>query len=386
MVVLVFDRGTLYFADTAPNGRVSWIAWIVRAFLVLGISAVTSLAINSVVLKRELIQHARVMKEANEDHRLKKADTDYGISAQQKRLDTLSDDAKKLEREMVAIPPQVASLQAQAQRAGDALQAERQRLGGLGMEQSEILAATADANRRWIALRAEAARVLRDHRETKARELRATNDQRTAVGSRLTETIRNADEFMADGRKADVATLDEFNANVLTSLIRSSPGAFLKWLLTTAGLFMLELLPFVLKGTMVAQSVPGLYRANERHEIELQMEQDRETRDNNHMHFLELMEAARSAHGPRNERMRKMVRESYDKFMEITVPLMSARDSARTLLANADELGIMQRKSPKQVVPIIAMMWGEAMRDMNAVLAKHRNETMKDTTTDAPTA
>ena len=255
-MVMLFDRYFVYLSDTVEFSRWGLGAYIAaRLVVVLVTSTITSYAIIPLVLRAELQATALQMTDASEGVRRTALAAQFDIGGKAKALDTSVAAAQLAAAEVQQTPPEVARIEDQARRcvarreqaardaAGDDSDATAQRLASLRSQCQHL---------------AQAARLARAEHLARAREQLAQASQRqTEADATLTLARDKVDARVDQARVVEAEAFTPQSATVLFHLLRTDPAAFIKWLMVTLLLFILETLALWLKG-LAGRSVPGV--------------------------------------------------------------------------------------------------------------------------------
>lgn len=361
-VVMAIDRGTVYYADTSIDGGRARMAFVVvlRVLLVLIISTFTSQSALPLLLGPELKAHALVMREQRERERETELVTRSGIPALADERQRLGARIAELEARLERLPAPVqqrldaarrcwAEYGAARARAGDAADdaGARARLAAKGAAcRAQAQAADSERDRHLDTTR----RALADARDEDGRARDALADKRQAVDTRVQEAGR-----------LEAGALDERSSTVLRSLLDTDAGARAKWLLLSALLMSIELLPFALK-LMAGQSSLGRVAAHRKLRLddELRIERQRRIDEAATAVQLRLVTLRAAEHLAQSPEAWGQLRREYAALLAARAPLETVNAFLRQLDEEVERLEASLHRHP-QYASKIAAAWSDAV-------------------------
>ena len=257
-MVMLFDRYFVYLSDTVAFSRWGLGAYIAaRLVVVLVTSTITSYAIIPLVLRAELQATALQMTDASEGVRRSALAAQFDIGGKAKALDASVAAAQLAAAEVQQTPPEVARIEDQARRCA-ARREQAARDAAAAGDDSDATAQRLASLRSQCQHLAQAARLARAEHLARAREQLAQASQRqTEADAALTLARDKVDARVDQARAVEAEAFTPQSATVLFHLLRTDPAAFIKWLMVTLLLFILETLALWLKG-LAGRSVPGV--------------------------------------------------------------------------------------------------------------------------------
>lgn len=266
-LVLVLDRIFLYLSDTVSFSKNASVAfYIVRMAMVGVTSSITGGVLMPWLLRDEMNAEALLMTEAGERTRQADLSKQFDVGGKSNALAAAHGDVQVAASDLHDTPAEVARLESQAKRCfsqysqaakaaqsaraahADAAEAaeldiaEQQRLAQMQRECRRLDRASQVARAEHMALARERL-TLASQRALQAGD--ALNGAQTTVGQRVEAA-----------RAVEAEAFTPNSAKVLWHLLRNDPASFIKWLLATLLVFLLETLPLWLKG-LAGRSVPG---------------------------------------------------------------------------------------------------------------------------------
>jgi len=264
-IVVVFDRGFIYFADTSiAKGNGTVVAYAVsRICIILLVGSITAQAVIPIVMAKELAAHALYMTEQSEADRMAKLNTQYDLGSKKSEVEATTTEVKQLEKAASTIPPDIQHMLATA-RSCWADYTNRRRVlvsGGVsevqGREQLAWKASECDRESK-IANTERDAYVKRTRAQLNAAV--ALNEQASSDFSAANATIKGKIER---AREVEADAITPRSSTVLYSMLRSDSGALMKWAIISLTLLFLELFPLIQK-FQAGQSSIGRRIATER--------------------------------------------------------------------------------------------------------------------------
>jgi hypothetical protein len=248
-IVLVFDRGFIYFADTSiAKGGATVIAYAAsRICLILLVSSITAQAVIPIIMGKELAAHALYMTEQSEAERMSKLNTQYDLGSKKATVEAATSEVKKLEKAVSMIPPDIQQMLLTARSCWAEYTARRSELlsGGLSEAQGreQLIWKASECDRESKAANAEkGAYVTR----TRA-ELNAAVAFNAQAGTQFSDANAIINGKIERARVIEASAITPRSSTVLYSMLRSDPGALMKWAVVSLTLLFLELFPLIQK-------------------------------------------------------------------------------------------------------------------------------------------
>ncbi|MBK7659633.1 MAG: DUF4407 domain-containing protein [Betaproteobacteria bacterium] len=248
-IVLCLDRGFLYFADTtADKGGLRLATFLaMRLLIILCISTLTAQAVVPLILRPELTAHALKLLEQSERERAARLHDEFDLGGKTEAAKAAAADVERLERAINTLPADIDRRLAAARACWSGLTRQRRELVTAGY--TDVEADERLAPMRWRCSRASTA-AERDRDNYLAR-MRAQHETAVVHREQTVHTLADAvDAVKGRSERASAIEADAItplSSTVLWSLLKSEPGALLKWLIFSVVQLELELLPFLLK-------------------------------------------------------------------------------------------------------------------------------------------
>jgi hypothetical protein len=249
-IVVVFDRGFIYFADTSiAKGNGTVIAYAVsRICIILLVGSITAQAVIPIIMGKELAAHALYMTEQSEADRMSKLSTQYDLGSKKAAVEAATTEVKRLQQAVSTIPPDIQHVLATARSCWADYTNRRSELvrgGGVseaqGREQLAWKASECDRESK-IANAERDAYVKRTRAQLNAAV--DLNDKASTEFSTANTTIKGKIER---ARAVEAGAITPRSSTVLYSMLRSDPGALMKWAIISLTLLFLELFPLIQK-------------------------------------------------------------------------------------------------------------------------------------------
>ena len=249
LIVLIIDRNFIYAADTRADigGMLTYFYLAIRIFLIVSISSLSSQFILPLLLKSELAIHVQDIKD--------------------ERYDTA-----KLKTEIANIPPALVRQKS----AADQCRAEYKRKIntsiGPDLDEEDIVNLYAKDKIQCEHLEATYKEAYRAYLQPKQAALAGKEEAYQVAREDLTQaqTALKTDLHRTD--ENNQTHLNIASADVMWSLIRTNPGARMKYLMITVVQLVLELMPLLLK-SLLGRSALGIRIAMRSQEMQHEYEE-----------------------------------------------------------------------------------------------------------------
>ena len=248
-IVLVFDRGFVYYTDTAGNaGRFKSAMYAAfRVAVIVAVGAITTQAVMPLVLGSELKAHALSMVEANEKQRAASLGEQFGLAGKEAASTAAAGEVQKLEVAVASIPVDIQRRLTSARNCWVDYATQKSALitaGATGDEARERLVSKATV----CARDSKSSAAERDAYLTRTRtQLGRAIDARQAQQSELSESKSTVKARLVRARDVEEDSFTPRSSAVLWDLLQKNPGARTKWLIISFLLLVCELLPLIQK-------------------------------------------------------------------------------------------------------------------------------------------
>jgi hypothetical protein len=335
LLIMVFDRSTLFFLDTTRLSLRATIAWAVfRITLIVAIGSAVDAATMPVLMKAELTQAAFQNREASDAERQTALAKRFNVAARESRFDISVQQASKAEEALRTIPAPIAADITRGRECAAEIAAVRGNLRRQGYASPRIAELVSGRVSRCRELQRRASAELSAYKqdaEQHLTEARATAaDARAAYGQASGEISSR----LKGAREIEAATVTENSYSVFWDLVLSNFGAALKASALLIFQLSIELLPFLMKG-LVGRTAIGEEIAA-RHERDChETEGDTEiARNETHVRVSGSQAAASAMLGAL---ARPTVRQKMEDLAEHDAIVMASLDQAITTLQRVAE-------------------------------------------------
>lgn len=249
LIVLVLDRNFIYLADTRyeTDKKLTYVYLGIRIFLITVIGSLSSQFTMPLFLKSELAIHAQDMKDGRFTEAKERYQEKYELADKTTGLSNLEAKTVKLKKEISSLTPELVRQRAQVGQCYAEYNKKTKTTFAPDLDEHEIISLYAKDKR-------ECERIDGIYRENYRNYVALREAELAQMGSAITQAqsdIETAKKDIAqDLEKATTineAYINIASADVLSSLVRNNPGAFLKYALITLLQLCLELMPILLK-------------------------------------------------------------------------------------------------------------------------------------------
>ena len=274
LVVLIIDRNFIYAADTRADlgGMLTYLYLAIRVFLIVSISSLSSQFILPLLLKSELAIHVQDLKDDRYDTAKERYTNKYEVKDKLESEQGISSQITKLKAEIANLPPALVRQRSAAEQCRAEYRRKINTSIGPDLDEEDIANLYAKDKIQCERLEATYKEAHRAYLQPKQLAL-ATNEDAYQVAREEVTTAQAA-------LKTDLHRTDENNqtylniasADVMWSLIRTNPGARMKYLMITVVQLVLELMPLLLK-SLLGRSALGIRIAMRSQEMQHEYEE-----------------------------------------------------------------------------------------------------------------
>lgn len=258
-VLLMLDRGTLFFADTMPAGRGYALAlWVVlRSAITVAVSGITAQAIMPMILASELRGHALHMQEQSEARRLGYLNSRFEVIERKKAATTAIEEAARIEKQATILPVDIRNRLTDASRCLAIYQRRKAAVIASGLTDVEAKNILKVEGTR-CGVKQSAARNEQAAYDAKMRlMLRDAEERKGAAEAQMKTAMAAVSERIDQAAVVEKQALNTSSAVVLADLLRTNLAAKTKWALVTLIMVAFELLPLLMK-LLAGKSTIGL--------------------------------------------------------------------------------------------------------------------------------
>lgn len=258
-VLLMLDRGTLFFADTMPAGRGFVLAlWVIsRSAITVAVSGITAQAIMPMILASELRGHALHMQEQSEARRLGDLNARFEVLEKGNAATAATEEAARVEQQTSVLPIEIRNRLTDASRCWTTYRSRKSAVIASGLtdvEAQNIL--KVDGAR--CAAKQTAARNEQVAYDAKMRSaLRDAEDRKTAAEAQMKAATTAVSARIDQAAIVEKQALNPSSAIVLADLLKTNSAAKTKWASITLVMVAFELLPLLMK-LLAGKSAIGL--------------------------------------------------------------------------------------------------------------------------------
>ena len=371
MIVVVLDTAFLYFADTSiAKGRTSLLVYAaLRVIITLLVSSITSQAVMPIIMSDELAAHSLAMIEKSEDERMSKLGGLYDMDARKSAVKVATDEVKRLEKAASTIPHDIQQKLVSARSCWSNYTTRKAGYMNSGNSERD-----ARDNLRWKAIQCE--RESKDanaERDAYFKHTRMQLDAAVDFKTHTTTELFDANNII--NKKTERASLIETDAigprsaTVLWSLLRSDPGAFIKWLVFTSLLLVLETLPLTLK-FQAGQSIIGYRIAVQKAEEILELDNRFTQSKQNAVFNAGVIEASKLgiADAIRDPKVRATFADVFVAYIAAYAPTQAVQAMMSEFSARQYDVDQFMHRFP-DYASIIAQAWSRAIRETTEILS-----------------
>ena len=274
LIVLIIDRNFIYAADTRADlgGMLTYFYLAIRIFLIVSISSLSSQFILPLLLKSELAIHVQDIKDERYDTAKERYTNKYEVKDKLDSEQGISNQISKLKTEIANIPPTLVRQKS----AADQCRAEYKRKIntsiGPDLDEEDIVNLYAKDKIQCEHLEATYKEAYRAYLQPKQAALAGKEEAYQVAREDLTQaqTALKTDLHRTD--ENNQTHLNIASADVMWSLIRTNPGARMKYLMITVVQLVLELMPLLLK-SLLGRSALGIRIAMRSQEMQHEYEE-----------------------------------------------------------------------------------------------------------------
>lgn len=248
-IVLVLDRNFIYLADTKydTDKKLTYVYLGIRIFLITVIGSLSSQFTMPLFLKSELAIHSQDMKDGRFAEAKERYQEKYELANKTVGLTNLENKNAKLRKEISTLTPELVQQRSQIKKCFADYHKKIKTTFAPDLDEAEIISLYAKEKR-------ECERMDSAYRESYRNYVGPREAELAQMGAAITQAQTDIDtakkEIAQDLDKAtkiNEAYINIASADVLSSLVRNNPGAFMKYALITLLQLCLELMPILLK-------------------------------------------------------------------------------------------------------------------------------------------
>jgi hypothetical protein len=248
-IVLVLDRNFIYLADTRyeTDKKLTYIYLGIRIFLITVIGSLSSQFTMPLFLKSELAIHAQDMKDGRFTEAKERYQEKYELADKTAGLTSLEDKTTRLRKEISSLTPELVRQRGLVGQCFADYNKKIKTTFAPDLDEHDIISLYAKDKR-------ECERIDGIYRESYRNYVGPKESELAQMGAAITQAQSDIDtakkEIAQDldkTTKINESYINVASADVLSSLVRNNPGAFMKYFLLTLLQLCLELMPILLK-------------------------------------------------------------------------------------------------------------------------------------------
>lgn len=371
-IVLVFDRGFLYFADTSiAKGRATVIAYAAfRIFIILLVGSITAQAVMPIIMGKELATHALAMIEQSEAERMSKLGSQYDLGSKKAAVEGATSDVKRLEKAASTLPPDIQQKQVAARSCWADYTSRKIGLMNGGISDSE-----AREHLAWKATKCDwESKTGNSERDAYIKRTRAQLDTAVALKTQAATDFSDANATVKGkidrARVIEADAITSRSSMVLWSLLRSDPGALMKWAVVSMTLLFLELFPLIQK-FQAGQSSIGRRIATHRAIRRLQFDEHLARAEHDAIVAEAITEASKRAvaDAMANPEVRATFAQVFAANIAAYAPTQAVQAMMHEFSARQYDVDEFIQRFPRYA-SVIAQAWSKAIRETAEILAR----------------
>ena len=274
LIVLIIDRNFIYAADTRADvgGKLTYFYLAIRVFLIVSISSLSSQFILPLLLKSELAIHVQDLKDERYDTAKQRYTNKYEVKDKLESEQGISSQISKLKTEIANIPPALVRQRSAAEQCRAEYKRKINTSIGPDLDEEDIVNLYAKDKLQCERLEANYKEAYRAYLQPKQAALEGKEEAYQVAKEDLSQaqTALKTDLHRAD--ENNQTHLNIASADVMWSLIRTNPGARMKYLMITVVQLVLELMPLLLK-SLLGRSALGIRIAMRSQEMQHEYEE-----------------------------------------------------------------------------------------------------------------
>lgn len=371
-IVFLCDRTFIYLSDTSlAKGSAKVLTYAaLRVCIILLVGGITGQAVMPLILSKELAVHALYLTEQSEAARMSKLSTQYDLGSKKTAVEDATSEVKKLETAISTIPPEIKQKLTAARACWADYTTRRRELVSDGFSDAkarEQLAWEADECNRKI-------RTAKSEQDAYIKRTQAQLNAAVTIKTQATTAFSDANTIIKGKlkRASDIEeeAISPRSSSVLYSLLRSDPGACIKWAFYTMLILFLELLPLLLK-LQAGQSSIGHRIANGRAIRIRQSDEllDTAERDATVTAATTRITKLAIGHVEANPEYRAKFAQVFAAYLIAFAPTQAVQSMMHEFSTHQYDVNEFMQRFPKYA-PVIAQAWPKAIRETAEILAR----------------
>ena len=370
-IVLVFDRGFVYFADASGDmRRIKLLVYgAFRIVVIIAVGSITAQAVMPMVLGSELKAHALHMVENGEKQRVLSLNTQFNVGAKEASVKDASEEVSRLQKAVTNVPADIQRRLTAAQSCWREYANQKSSLIDSGLS-TEDVRDRLSGKAAICARDTTSATVERDAYFTRMRKqlVRAT-DNKQAHEAELSDATSMVKTRTERARNVEMESFTPRSSVVLWSLLESNPGARVKWFIVSFLLLVCELLPLIQK-FQAGQSNVGRRVSSNRRLRTIESNERLNQREHDYAVSVAVNNASLRAiqEAMTNPRVRAIFAQAFAANIAAFAPTEAVRAMMRDLEARHVNVEEFMHRFPRYAA-IISQAWSKAVKQASEILA-----------------
>lgn len=371
ILVLVIDRGAVYFTDTllATRKAAAAIYLSMRVLIILAIGSFSSQAVIPVLFESELKDQASQERETRDDARAVKLNERFGLDDKFETHRAKLEASKSAEVAAATLPPDINQRLVSAKGCWVEHGKRLTALVHSGLEHQQA-SAQLSALAKQCSQKTQSANAERDQYFSQARAtLTEARTSAKKAGDDLNDAQTKVNQKIDSAAEIEKAVLTPRSAAVLEALLKTSAAARVKWAVLTFLQIVLELMPLLLK-FHAGQSIPGRRVAVQQALAAAALNRmlDDQSQQNalyDTMRELSETTARELAHSPV---ARQAMADVQLRLLQATVPLDALEQWMANLAQREEKVTAFQQRYPRYAEST-SKAWHKAVQEAAAAMA-----------------
>ena len=248
-IVLVLDRNFIYLADTRyeTDKKLTYVYLGIRIFLITVIGTLSSQFTMPLFLKSELAIHAQDMKDGRFTQAKERYQEKYELADKTAGLTSLEDRTSKLRKEISSLTPELVRQRGLVGQCFADYNKKTKTTFAPDLDEHDIISLYAKDKRECERIDGIYRENYRNYVSPKEAELERMGAAITQAQGAIDTAKKEIAQDLDKASQINESYINVASADVLSSLVRNNPGAFMKYALITLLQLCLELMPILLK-------------------------------------------------------------------------------------------------------------------------------------------
>ncbi len=370
-IVLVFDRGFVYLADTSGDtGRIKLFVYgAFRVIVIIAVGSITAQAVMPLVLGSELKAHALHMVEDGENRRAVSLNTQFKVGAKESAVKAASDEVDRLQKAAANVPTDIQRRLNVAKNCWSEYANQKSSLIYSGLSNDE--ARNRLSGKASVCARdTKTATAERDAYLARIRgQLARATDNKQAHEADLSEATSTVKIRIDRASNVEMESFTPRSSAVLWSLLESNPGARVKWFIVSFLLLVFELLPLIQKFQAGQSNVGRRISSNRRLRT---IEANERLNQREHDFTVSAAVNTASLKAVQEAMMNPQVRAIFAQAFAATIAAFAPTEAVRAMMRDLEARHVnveeFMHRFPRYAA-IISQAWSRAVQQTSEILA-----------------